>query len=730
MDKISVIIPCYNAEEYIGKALESLEKQTYGIENLEIIVVDDISTDDSVEIVELFQEKYKDNVLLLKNDKKLLAGGSRNRGIDICTGDYIFFLDADDWLELDAFERMHKVALEYQCDLVQGEVKHYINQEVQAKEGNNSRFLDLKNELVRKQYILTPFSVDATSKLFRRGVLIDNDIRFYENLKLEMTGFMAQLFFVLDSVYYLDYQLYNYRIQSDSVLRSQLSYADECESWKVVEYVNEDYKKRGVFDLVYPCYEREIEYFLFTYLYLGTSERNDIENDKQQRLLFEGMQRYFPKFNSNEYIMGLQFPRNRRYIGALRKKCLSNDKKSYLLDQGFVHVCFGLHDRDGNYSINVGMVINSILANTKRRVAFHIFCDDSLNEIKRQEFMTLVEGTYSYIYFHDVDVASFECMSDKMIVAYSVGALFRAVIPQILSDLPKVIYCDADIVFNIDIGNLWDIDVSQFCLGAVLDEGVSTGAYWALPCSEKVLPREQYFNSGVLLMNNDNINRKGNLVELIRNYIIDNPRTEMPDQDALNVIFKDDTLLLDEKWNIQVRGERSKNNALREGVYHYLSARCIRFSDPKEYDKLFVKYRSNTPWLNTSNDEWFRGMFAAYDKVGLLQKLLGVMCDGNKKKLFYGTDSLSMKTIVDIVKPKEDDYFLSDTCDRDNYFGVPVKPFSMLEKEEKGSFVLFISYEVDGINILNRLGELGLENEKDYFVVHRLFTLEQGGFVW
>ena len=90
-DKISVIIPCYNVQKYIMRCFDSIYSQTYGFENLEVILIDDLSTDNTWSILESLQRQYPENVISLKIQKKGKCGGARNLGMDICTGKYTVF---------------------------------------------------------------------------------------------------------------------------------------------------------------------------------------------------------------------------------------------------------------------------------------------------------------------------------------------------------------------------------------------------------------------------------------------------------------------------------------------------------------------------------------------------------------------------------------------------------------------------------------------------------------
>ena len=110
--KFSIIIPAHNVEKEIERALESIYKQSY--KDYEIIVIDDCSNDNTLEIL----RKYKDvNVII--NEKNIKAGGSRNRGLDVARGEYIIFLDADDYLaDIDTLEKINNVINDTETDIV------------------------------------------------------------------------------------------------------------------------------------------------------------------------------------------------------------------------------------------------------------------------------------------------------------------------------------------------------------------------------------------------------------------------------------------------------------------------------------------------------------------------------------------------------------------------------------------------------------------------------------
>lgn len=112
---LSIIVPIYNAEKYIRRCIESLVDQTYG--NIEVILIDDGSTDNSRAICETYKEKH-DNIKLV-TQKNAGPGPARNKGIELASGDYIGFVDADDFIHKDMYFHMMDEALKNDVDIVQ-----------------------------------------------------------------------------------------------------------------------------------------------------------------------------------------------------------------------------------------------------------------------------------------------------------------------------------------------------------------------------------------------------------------------------------------------------------------------------------------------------------------------------------------------------------------------------------------------------------------------------------
>ncbi len=114
MTKISVILPIYNTSKYLRQCLDSIVNQT--LKDIEIICIDDGSTDNSLDIVKEYTAKDPRVKFLTQPNQG--QGVARNKGIDLAEGEYIGFVDTDDWIELNMYQKMYTTAIENNCDLV------------------------------------------------------------------------------------------------------------------------------------------------------------------------------------------------------------------------------------------------------------------------------------------------------------------------------------------------------------------------------------------------------------------------------------------------------------------------------------------------------------------------------------------------------------------------------------------------------------------------------------
>lgn len=305
--KVSVIVPCYNVEPFIERCFKSLVNQTIGLDNIELIFVDDASTDGTWTKLLQFEALYPDYVLAIHNDVNRRQGYCRNIALDYASAKYVSYVDSDDWLELEFFEIMLKAAEEYDADIASCQaMRDYGNGKIiklRVREPKETMFYDLSNNLAaRKDMLLFDrLGTVAWGKLIRRKFLIDNSIFFPEGIIYEDIPWSAICYVHLCKAIVLKDYLYHYFVNFDSTVlcNKQTNYRDMFEA----NYIKwEQFQLRGAFEVM----PKEVEYdFLMTYYFgilkLFGKREGDIPMDAFMELQ-QFILRNMPEYNNNPYV--------------------------------------------------------------------------------------------------------------------------------------------------------------------------------------------------------------------------------------------------------------------------------------------------------------------------------------------------------------------------------------------------------------------------------------------
>ena len=201
---ISIIIPCYNAEKTIKRCLESVISQTY--KNIEIVIINDGSIDKTDSII----KKYiNDNRIKYYNRSNHGIGKTRNFGIKEATGEYITFLDSDDYLPNDAIDNLYKLAQKNKLDLVVSD--YYVdNKNIKSEKIKSFPITNVKNN----PNLIFDINLAPWNKLYKKE-LIEN-IKFEENLKYEDAPFVIESIIKAKRIGKLDKETYYYVVNSNS----------------------------------------------------------------------------------------------------------------------------------------------------------------------------------------------------------------------------------------------------------------------------------------------------------------------------------------------------------------------------------------------------------------------------------------------------------------------------------------------------------------------------------
>lgn len=241
MEKVSVIIPVYNVEQYLDRCIQSVINQTFN--NIEIILINDGSIDNSQKICENYAKK--DSRIILINQENMGVSNARNIGINKATGDYITFVDSDDYVDNRYVETLHKYITKYNADVcVCSTYKVYSNGKIE-KEIRENGLLTCK-EYLEKLFNLKGFGV-CRNNLYKSTVIkdieFDSTIRvgedFYFNLNASKN---------IKSVIAIDTCLYYYFVNNNSLVRKFNKEYDKMyyySSNKVVQYIEKYYSENN-----------------------------------------------------------------------------------------------------------------------------------------------------------------------------------------------------------------------------------------------------------------------------------------------------------------------------------------------------------------------------------------------------------------------------------------------------------------------------------------------------
>ena len=278
MAKISVIIPCYNVSEYIDRCLTSIISQTIGTASLEIICVDDASTDNTWQKLQQWEQSYPEQIILIHCENNARQGTARNIGLNYASSDWISFIDSDDWIEPDYFEKMYYIGEKINCDIVtcQSVRDSSCNLSLldNRKTGKDNRYMIIDSIDKRKLFItLRSMEYTAWGKLIRRSLLIENSILFPEHLTYEDTYWGSLLHLYTGKVYFLEERLYHYFVNEHStVLKMDSEHHIDLLTVQLMLW--NEWNGRGFFDIfkeeleyefLYSCYLRFLKILVFRF---------------------------------------------------------------------------------------------------------------------------------------------------------------------------------------------------------------------------------------------------------------------------------------------------------------------------------------------------------------------------------------------------------------------------------------------------------------------------------
>ena len=519
-EKITVIVPVYNVENYLNKCLDSLINQTY--KNLEIIVINDGSTDNSGKICQEYAQK--DNRIIYIEKENGGQSEARNMGLDRMTGSYVTFVDSDDWVELDYVEVLYNKLIEYQADIAVGNYYSYNEQEgifyfhifgnsyYEKVYDNVSIFENFYESEHMKNFAL----ICVGGKLYKSDLF--RELRF-EVGKLGEDGYLNQKIYLLaEKTIYLNAGLYAYRQREGSSSRSW------TEKWMhaLVDAMSE--RITLLASLGYPLDKHLAVYRKMLDSALSNGQASTLSDTNTYQEL------------------------------AAKKVVLSQlttektiDKKAVVLAANYAYV------------EQVMTTIKSICYHN-RSIRFYLINSDFPNEWFKQLNKRLER--------YDSEIINCR-VTYEQISRYKTDISYTVFLRYFVSDFvqeDKALYLDCDLVVTKNLDNLFETDLQDYPLAAVRDYG------------GRVYYGREMFNAGVLLINNrlwkqENMSQR--LIDLTNEW---HDKVDQADQSILNMLFENRWIELEFDNNHVVIHKQFTDYELPAGqdypgIIHYLSHR-------------------------------------------------------------------------------------------------------------------------------------------------------------
>ena len=288
MKSVSVIVPFYNVENYIEKCLETLVNQT--LENIEIILVNDGSKDRSKIIVDKFLKQYPEKIVYLEKENGGLSD-ARNYAIPYAKGEYIAFLDSDDYVEKTMYKDMYELAKKENSDMVECDFYWEYPDKNQIKEDKGVIY-NGKKEMIEKVRVV------AWNKLIKKEVLEKSKVLFPKGLRYEDVEFTYKLVPYLEKVSFLKKPCVHYIQREGSISNNQNERNKEI--FQVLDNVIGFYKENNLYDE----YKDELEYIYVRYAFCSSLLRivkikDESTQSKLLELTWNKVNSTFPNWKKN-----------------------------------------------------------------------------------------------------------------------------------------------------------------------------------------------------------------------------------------------------------------------------------------------------------------------------------------------------------------------------------------------------------------------------------------------
>lgn len=305
-DKISVVIPCYNVEKYVGRCLDSVLDQTIGKEHLEIIAVNDCSTDGTLQILEDYEKRYPANICIINCEENGGLSKARNIGLSYVSGSYVTFIDSDDYIAPTMLERMMLSEKCYPSDVVTCDFDTFSDNDPvkpQPKDSTSDFTLIENDNDFRQLFVDNAFLNPAWSKLIKSSFLLPNDaLRFPEGYRMEDVFFTYQAVAYSSTWQHMSDKFYHYYQNNEGIMKSEKIKNYYMDIHNVFAMTMDRFKNMGVFDtlkdeIAYVYYKK-----VFENIVSFMKQAFDTMPTDNLAILVDYIKENFPDIKENRYL--------------------------------------------------------------------------------------------------------------------------------------------------------------------------------------------------------------------------------------------------------------------------------------------------------------------------------------------------------------------------------------------------------------------------------------------
>ena len=298
---LSVIVPCYNVEAYVERCIQSILHQTIGLDKMEILLVNDASTDHTLDILKNYEKQYPQNIHVIDLEQNAGLSHARNVGIKHASTEYIAFVDSDDWIQPEMYEDLYVNGIAQGCDLAMCGIQRCTEYPARQSGDVECGIVDVQADDIRLS-LLEEYRTDvyATNKIYKKLNLITQDIFYPEGLCYEdnYVGFLMML--VCKKIYITKKEYYCWFKNPGSITGKNKNILDRIQ---VQKYLLEKTKRMGFYEPFADIIDYNFFEKVFVECFIAYGNKGLISLEKIQDLK-DTVLEFVPEIRKNPYYIG------------------------------------------------------------------------------------------------------------------------------------------------------------------------------------------------------------------------------------------------------------------------------------------------------------------------------------------------------------------------------------------------------------------------------------------